>query len=166
MVVRTVETWKQIDGFNYEVSTHGRVRNMITGYMLKPQLHDNKYYRVTLNKKHFKIHRLVAETFIPNSSNKPQINHKDGNKLNNYASNLEWCTNKENAIHAVKTGLIKRLNEDEVISIYYDCWIKRKPIYKIAKEYRVTKGTVSSIKYKSNYQDILSKVKLKLEIVE
>ncbi|SFA50969.1 NUMOD4 motif-containing protein [Parageobacillus thermantarcticus] len=165
-----MERWKQIDNLNYEVSTYGRVRNRKTGYILKPYLHDNKYLVVSLTtsngkKKKFKVHRLVAKAFIPNPFNKPQINHLDGNKLNNHVSNLEWCTNKENANHAVRSGLIKRsLNPDEVISIYYDCWVEQKPIYQVAKEYNVTEAIVSSIKYKNAYTDILSKVKLQLVI--
>lgn len=109
------EIWEKIEKFeNYEVSNLGNVRSFIkekNGVVLKPQKNKKGYYQVLLykNKKPHpkRLHRLVAQAFIPNPENKPQVNHIDGNKLNNCVNNLEWCTNSENQIHAYKNGLEK-----------------------------------------------------------
>ena len=71
------------------------------------------YNRVCLTrrdggKQSYLVHRLVAQTFIPNPMGLPQVNHKDGNKDNNCVSNLEWVTGKQNVQHSVDTGLVKR----------------------------------------------------------
>lgn len=98
------EVWKVIPEFpNYEVSSEGRVRNIITGKLLKPEVQFKGYYRVQLynknKKRNYRIHRLVAESFIPNINNKPDINHKDCDKSNNCVTNLEWVTWEENNQH-------------------------------------------------------------------
>lgn len=85
----------------YQVSNLGRVKSLI-GHekILKPEIRTG-YYAVNLSKnnkqKSKRIHRLVAETFIPNPDNLPQVNHKDENKLNNNVANLEWCDNTYNS---------------------------------------------------------------------
>lgn len=110
-----MEEWRAIAGYNglYEVSNTGKVRsNNYLGHGNQKELsqwNNGGYLRVTLHKngktkKHL-VHRLIAETFIPNPWNKPEVNHKDGNKRNNNVSNLEWSTRKENLDHADKTGL-------------------------------------------------------------
>lgn len=95
----------------YEVSNLGRFRNAITKYILNQTINHNGYYGYCgslgnrQNKKMFKIHKAVAETFIPNPNCYTVINHIDGNKLNNNINNLEWCTHQYNSQHAVDLGL-------------------------------------------------------------
>ena len=104
--------WKKVEGYNYEVSDDGQVRNYKTKKLLKQGVNKSyPYARVSFSlgcsgtPKIMFIHRLVAEAFINNPENKPQVNHIDGNKLNNNVTNLEWVTAKENTEHAINTGL-------------------------------------------------------------
>lgn len=108
-----VEQWKEIKDYsNYEVSNLGRVRNAITKRIRKPNSSYGLYYVVNLRNEYgfklLKIHRLVAQAFIPNYDNKREVNHIDGDKHNNCVNNLEWATRKENAIHSIKNGLQTR----------------------------------------------------------
>lgn len=97
---------------DYEVSTWGRVFNTRTGKYVRQEVHDKGYMRVDLyngaGRKHCKVHRLVAEAFIPNPDGKQQINHIDGNNQNNSISNLEWVTNEENAQKAKELRELKK----------------------------------------------------------
>lgn len=107
------EIWKDIRGYErtYQVSNLGRVKrifkngkeNVLTGKKDK-----DGYIEVILSshqrKKYYRLHRLVAEAFVPNLESKPQINHKDRNKQNNSADNLEWVTGSENVAHTFVTG--------------------------------------------------------------
>lgn len=106
-----MEIWKEIKETNnqYSISNYGNIRNNNTMHVLKASINRKGYVDIQLyfqgNKKKFRIHRLVAEYFIPKIENKPQVNHIDGNKLNNRVDNLEWCNNYENAHHAIEHGL-------------------------------------------------------------
>lgn len=105
------EIWKDIVGYEgyYQISNIGRVRSVERidqrnhkrgGYFMKNTIFPSGYLYVSLYKdgvsKQFRIHRLVAEHFIVNPNNLPFVNHKDEDKLNNNADNLEWCTNEYN----------------------------------------------------------------------
>lgn len=102
-----MEIWKDIEEFKgqYQISSWGRVRNK-DGYILKPYVNQKGYIRISLQRgrKSIKrrVHRLVAQAFIPNPMNLPQVNHKDGNKQNNSYTNLEWITNSDNMRHAME----------------------------------------------------------------
>lgn len=108
------EIWVPIRAYEhrYEVSNMGDVRSNYFGEfkLLKPRTVKGGYKRVALyaNRRviDFSVHRLVANAFIPNPKGLPQINHIDGNKLNNLSSNLEWCDARHNQLHAVALGLI------------------------------------------------------------
>ena len=136
------EIWKDIEGYQgyYQISNYGRVKSLdrfrkngSSGYIhkekiLKQSLTTTGYLKVELciNKfrKSMKVHRLVAKAFIDNPENKPDVNHKDGNPLNNHLSNLEWCTERENINHAINLGLKKTFKIER--DALYDLYVNRK----------------------------------------
>lgn len=145
------ERWKSVVGCEnlYQVSNLGRIRSLdkveiikrirnnkkqeykqkFKGILLKSKLTQDGYYEICLFKnqkrKFIRTHRVVAFAFIKNEKNKPMINHKDCNKLNNNVNNLEWVTVKENSIHAYKNNLVpirrgserSNLTEKQVLEI-------------------------------------------------
>lgn len=116
------EIWKDIKGYDglYQVSNFGRIKRVTTGRILKGSKDSIGYIRVNLHKNNIpsteKVHRLVAEAFIPNLENKPQVNHRDEDKTNNMASNLEWMTAKENINHGTCTQRISKSNSVPIIA--------------------------------------------------
>lgn len=119
--------WKEIKGYEgkYIISNYGEVislprykqNNSKLQYVEPKEIKryvnpQNGYVYVQLwnnaKYKNIRLHKLVAQAFIKNSNNLPQINHKDGNKKNNRVDNLEWCTAKDNILHSYKIGLRKR----------------------------------------------------------
>ena len=159
------EVFEDLKGYEdtYQISEFGRIfskrrlvgNKIIFGRELEPQLTSDGYLKVTLSKdgtsKRFYVHRLVAMQFIDNINNLEQVNHIDGNKLNNNVTNLEWCTKEENQNHAVEHNLMQHgearpsaiLKESEVIEIY-----KAKGILSSAQlsaKYGVSKNTINRI---------------------
>lgn len=104
--------WKTIERApNYEINQFGQVRNKTTLLILKQKIDRYGYLTIGLcnNKRKIypTIHRLLALAFIPNPNNYPQVNHIDGNKLNNNLSNLEWISASGNILHALDNDLYK-----------------------------------------------------------
>jgi DNA-binding transcriptional regulator YiaG len=136
---------------DYIITKNGEVFNKKNGHKLKPQINGTGYYRVGIGGKLCFVHRLVAKLYIPNPENKPQVNHKDGNKLNNNVDNLECVTNKENTIHAIKTGLqpieekskVAKLKRSQVQFIKSHDEMTRK---ELADLFNISENTISDIR--------------------
>lgn len=165
------EIWKDVVGYKglYEVSNFGRLRSRGRHGVLsirKIFIGDRGYYRRSLydnGYKNFSIHRLVAMAFISNPDCKPYINHIDGNKLNNYASNLEWCTQAENLRHASKSGTLKlggcnnpnaSFTEQQVIEIRALYAKGGLSCAKIANMYGVTASPIKNMVARRTYRNI------------
>lgn len=136
---------------DYIITKDGKVFNKHNNHESKPQKNGKGYYRVNIGHTLYFVHRLVAELYVPNPENKLQVNHKDGNKLNNNYKNLEWVTNLENRKHAVNEGLHlqgekcpwAKLHEKDVIYILQH---KNEPTYILAKKFNISESTIRDIK--------------------
>ena len=159
------EVFEDVIGYeeSYQISDKGRIftkrrldgNRIIYGRELHPQITEDGYLKVGLTKnsetKRFYVHRLVAQHFIENPQNLPQVNHKDGNKFNNEVSNLEWCTKRQNQEHAVRNSLMQhgearpsaKLTEKDVLEIYKLKGVL--PAKEIAAHYGVSKNTINVI---------------------
>lgn len=114
------EKWKPVVGYEgrYEVSDLGRIRSKWFDKILKPQGMNTGYKLIslTVNRKHKNalVHRLVAHAFLESIEGKKLVNHKNGDKSDNRAVNLEWCTYSENIRHAFSIGLMKNISRPAI----------------------------------------------------
>jgi hypothetical protein len=166
-----MEIWKAIKGFEeqYEVSNIGNIRSIdrvvkhyidgvtrkykgtaknvrrsADGYLKCNLKNDGKRFD-------FRVHRLVAEAFIPNKENKPVVNHKNGIKTDNRVENLEWCTISENIIHATENRLIKtKLTDKEALYIFNSNLSTRQ----LGIIYKVSSSIIWRIKNKKAYKHL------------
>jgi len=167
----STEIWKDVIGFEglYVVSNFGNIRSVrwfSKGAYLKGNVTRDGYSQVLLCKhgkpKMFYRHKIVAAAFIPNTNNYPQINHIDGNKLNNLVENLEWCTRSMNQKHAIRTNLQplaigekngqSKLTADQVVKI--------KTVFKnlkgntVARMFGVTPATIYLIRSRQTWKHV------------
>lgn len=180
----TKEIWKDVVGYEglYEVSSFGNIKSVnrkilsiglkrkyyriLTSKNMKIFTERVGYKRVVLTKNKIeskvRVHRLVAEAFIPNPLDKPHVNHIDNDKTNNHILNLEWCTPKENTLHAVKQKRhvygtkvsTSRLTEKDVVSIkdlYSRGCISQR---NLAKKFCVNQSTILRILLNKTWKHI------------
>ena len=169
------EEWRPISDYEelYQVSNYGRVKSFHKGStrILKPALNVQGYLFVILYNKrktfHARLSRLVAKVFIPNLDNKPEVNHIDGNKLNNYVENLEWVTSSENSKHSFAVGLQigirganrsdSKLTNDEILFIRENS--QNLNGTQLAKLFNVSDSTISSIQRGQKYKNSGGKIR-------
>ena len=164
------EKWRRAVGFsaNYYVSNMGRILTL-TGYgiknnpmIMKPaQCMDKRrnrlgYFRTVMDRRNIRVHRVVAEAWVDNPEGKPFVNHINGDRADNRAANLEWCTNSENVRHAYRTGLAHgvrgekqhsaKLTEEQVRQFKKEWWGERRMTRKqYAKEFGVSEAAIKDI---------------------
>lgn len=159
----------KIPGYtNYYITLDGEIFSLYLGKVLKPDIGNNGYGRVTLYKSgkacRMSNHRIVADACVPNPNRYPQVNHKDGVKMNNKPENLEWCTGRQNKAHAYRIGLQKPtrgeksgmavLNDKKVVAIrkkYGDGGVSMK---ELAERYSVTTMTVFFIVHRKTWAHV------------
>ena len=164
------EIFRDIKGFEglYQISNFGNVKSLKRNIILKPSSNGKGYLHIILYKnrksKVSRIHRLVAQAFIPNPENKPQVNHIDGNKRNNNVNNLEWVTNSENQKHAFRLHLqtnvgnnnprVRKINQYDLDGNFIKTW---NSIYDITKELNINRSSIwrcCTGKYKKSHNYI------------
>ena len=163
------EIWKKIDGYNdyYEVSNFGRIRNIKTKRVLKPSVAKRSgYNHINLQQRGAKngyitvqVHRIVGELFITKVVGKNIINHKNFNKTDNRAENLEWCNQSENVIHSLKIKRRKMRDRAKVLDIDTVRAIRKllklgHSQSKIAKFFKINRNIVLNISQNKTYKNV------------
>ena len=169
-----MEEWRDVPGYEglYQVSNLGRVRSekrsTTRGVILKGKINTHGYVEVTLSKKNVRktarVHRMVAIAFIPNPEGKPQVNHRNGDRSDNRAENLEWCTASENMVHArdvlhhlggkrkyIPIKPRRRFTDDEIRQIRSS----NKSSQRIAQETGVSKQAILAIRHRKSYREVI-----------
>lgn len=178
------EIWKDIPGYEgrYQITPSGIIRSLVQAnaheggvknrdvpLIRKHHLNTSGYPHIRLQKDSIGasicVHILVAKTFIPNPNNLPEVNHIDGDKLNNRVENLEWCTSHNNQLHAYQTGLKRRLkleenpkailNREKVLEIFNSTLTHRE----LAIKYGVSRTTIGQVKYGLSWASVTGKTK-------
>jgi len=179
---------KDIKGYEglYYATSYGNIvsypnrANGLKHTTLRPTTNNAGYLHVSLSKNNIRktknVHKLIADTLLENIDGKPHINHKDGDKLNNELSNLEWCTPSQNAHHAFRLNLRKpsekqkkattknwkkkRTVSDEVVVAIRNEYMPHKiTMPMLAEKYNISRSLVCSIVHGNSYRDLLQEVK-------
>lgn len=174
--------WKDVVGYEglYEISSLGDIKSLKryckskTGFrvvpekILKPKIDKYGYLVLHISKNNVRwnitIHRLVAIAFLPNINNYPQINHKDGNKLNNVVENLEWCSASYNVQHSFDNKLnipikgskraFSKMTEEKVIEVRYRYKNEDISLKNLSKSYNISTQTLHSIITKKTWKHV------------
>lgn len=163
------EVWKDVPGYEglYMVSSYGNVISVAGGNGRQPfkPLRMNKnnagYYQVSLVKDskaaNVQIHRIVAIAFIPNPEHKEQVNHNDGNKLNNSVDNLEWVTRSENALHCYRVLGFKRQGKERPVKINSEIakeiYQSTESVKNLANKFEISETMVRNIKSRKSWRN-------------
>lgn len=168
-----MEVWKFFTA-DYQISDLGNVKSFKRGRerLLTPMVVADGYVQVQLRingkSKKFLVHRLVAIAFVPNPENKPYVNHINGDKHDNRAENLEWCTQTENIRHAVLSGLIKQGADsaDAILSTEQAEWIRNVYVPRdsefgqsaLARKFGVSKDVIQRVVHGFRYRNAGGKI--------
>lgn len=165
---------KSLDRYIYQTDGRGTYRRLIKGKEISIKTDNEGYLSCHLGRNKTRVHTLLAKVFIPNPENKPQVNHKNGNKLDNSLENLEWVTHKENCNHAWSIGLCEKtrnsikkrsslighlnssakLTKEDVIKIRNCYRDGNKTMKDFSIEYNVDPSTISYLIRRRTYSNV------------